>query len=72
MNEPKEENQSSDTNKLTQIHSSLLKLYSYLKMDKLQIVSKLKNKIFYLLFNYYSYVKTSLFQIQLKTLQTFF
>ena len=72
MNEPKEENQTSDTNKLTQIHSSLLKLYSYLKMDKLQIVSKLKNKIFYLLFNYYSYVKTSLFQIQLKTLQTFF
>ena len=72
MNEPKEENQSSDTNKLTQIHSSLLKLYSYLKMDKLQIVSILKNKIFYLLFNYYSYVKTSLFQIQLKTLQTFF
>ena len=72
MNEPKEENQSSDTNKLTQIHSSLLKLYSYLKMDKLQIVSKLKNKILYLLFNYYSYVKTSLFQIQLKTLQTFF
>ena len=72
MNEPKEENQSSDSNKLTQIHSSLLKLYSYLKMDKLQIVSILKNKIFYLLFNYYSYVKTSLFQIQLKTLQTFF
>ena len=72
MNEPKEENQTSDTNKLTQIHSSLLKLYSYLKMDKLQIVSILKNKILYLLFNYYSYVKTSLFQIQLKTLQTFF
>ena len=72
MNEPKEENQSSDINKLTQIHSSLLKLYSYLKMDKLQIVSILKNKIFYLLFNYYSYAKTSLFQIQLKTLQTFF
>ena len=72
MNEPKEENQSSDTNKLTQIHSSLLKLYSYLKMDKLQIVSILINKIFYLLFNYYSYAKTSLFQIQLKTLQTFF
>ena len=72
MNEPKEENQTNDTNKLTQIHSSLLKLYSYLKMDKLQIVSKLKNKIFYLLFNYYSYAKTSLFQIQLKTLQTFF
>ena len=72
MNEPKEENQTSDTNKLTQIHSSLLKLYSYLKMDKLQIVSKLKNKIFYLLLKYYSYAKTSLFQIQLKTLQTFF
>ena len=51
MNEPKEENQSSDTNKLTQIHSSLLKLYSYLKMDKLQIVSKLKKKssIYYLI-----------------------
>ena len=64
MNEPKEENQSSDSNKLTQIHSSLLKLYSYLKMDKLQIVSIFKNKIFYLLFNYYSYAKTSLFQIQ--------
>ena len=72
MNEPKEENQSSDTNKLIQIHSSLLKLYSYLKMDKLQIVSILKNKILYLLFNYYSYAKISLFQIQLKTLQTFF
>ena len=44
MNEPKEENQTSDTNKLTQIHSSLLKLYSYLKMDKIQIVSEI-NKI---------------------------
>ena len=44
MNDQKENNQSNDKIKLHQIHTSLLKLYSYLKMDKIQIVSEI-NKI---------------------------
>ncbi len=38
MNDQKENNRSNDKIKLHQIHTSLLKLYSYLKMDKIQIV----------------------------------
>lgn len=40
MNERRTTTKSNNKSQISQIHSSLLELYNYLKMDKLQIVSK--------------------------------
>ena len=44
MNDQKENTSTNTKSQLSKIHSSLLDLYSYLKMDKIQIVSEI-NKI---------------------------
>ena len=69
MNDQKGNTNTNTKSLLSKIHSSILDLYSYLKMDKIQIVSKIKNNNHSL---NYSYVKTDLFQTLPKTLQIFF
>ena len=44
MNDQKDSTKSNIKSQLSKIHSSILDLYSYLKMDKIQIVSEI-NKI---------------------------
>jgi hypothetical protein len=42
MTDKKINNKTSNKNQTSEIHSSLLDLYNYLKVDKLQVVSKKK------------------------------
>jgi len=42
MTDKKKNNKTSNTNQTSEIHSSLLDLYNYLKVDKLQVVSQKK------------------------------
>ena len=61
MTDKKPNNKTSDKNQISEIHSSLLDLYNYLKVDKMQVVSI--KTIYKLSFLYiYSYVKKNLFQ----------
>ena len=61
MTDKKINDKTSNKNQISEIHSSLLNLYNYLKVDKMQIVSqKTINKLSILLI--YSYAKKNLYQ----------
>ena len=73
MTERKNTPMSNNKSQISQIHSSLLDLYTYLKMDKIQIVSNISNNInFILIFLFYSYAKINLYQRLWKKFQTTF
>lgn len=61
MNERRTTTKSNNKSQISQIHSSLLELYNYLKMDKLQIVSK----------NIFNNLKSHSFNIIAMSRQTF-